>query len=150
MLRGSAQNPDVFFQAREACNPFYDAVPAATQATIDRLAELHGPSYHLVDYHGAPDADRVIVLMGSGAGAVTETVDALNAARRAGGRGRGPDVPAVPDRRAPRRAAAERADGRGARPHQGARCAVRAAAPRRAVGAVAQRRPLGRRCQTAA
>ncbi len=80
MIRGTAQNPDVFFQAREACNPFYDAVPAATQATFDRLAELTGRRYHLVDYHGAPDADRVIVLMGSAAGAVTETVDALNAA----------------------------------------------------------------------
>ena len=76
-LRGSAQNPDVFFQAREACNPFYDGVPGAVQASMDILADLTGRQYHLVDYHGAPDADRVIVLMGSGAGAVTETVDAL-------------------------------------------------------------------------
>ena len=77
VLRGSAQNPDVFFQAREACNSFYDAVPGAVQASMDRLADLTGRRYHLVDYHGAPDADRVIVLMGSGAGAVKETVDEL-------------------------------------------------------------------------
>jgi pyruvate-ferredoxin/flavodoxin oxidoreductase len=80
MLRGSAQNPDVFFQAREACNQFYARVPAAVQASMDQLAGLTGRQYHLVDYHGAPDADRVVVLMGSGAGAVKETVDALNAA----------------------------------------------------------------------
>ncbi len=77
MLRGSAQNPDVFFQAREACNSFYDKVPGAVQSSMDQLATLTGRQYHLVDYHGAPDADRVIVLMGSGAGAVKETVDEL-------------------------------------------------------------------------
>lgn len=80
VLRGSAQNPDVFFQAREACSPFYAAVPRIVQAKMDRLAELTGRSYHLVDYHGALDAERVIVLMGSGAGATRETVDALCAA----------------------------------------------------------------------
>ncbi len=76
-LRGTAQNPDVFFQAREACNPFHDAVPGAVQTSMDLLASRTGRQYHLVDYHGAPDADRVIVLMGSGAGAVRETVDEL-------------------------------------------------------------------------
>jgi pyruvate-ferredoxin/flavodoxin oxidoreductase len=76
-LRGSAQNPDVFFQAREACNPFHNGVPAAVQSSMDVLAERTGRQYHLVDYHGAPDADRVIVLMGSGAGAAKETVDEL-------------------------------------------------------------------------
>ena len=79
VLRGSAQNPDVFFQAREACNPFHAAVPSAVQDSMDTLAARTGRQYHLVDYHGAPDADRVIVLMGSGAGAANETVDALNA-----------------------------------------------------------------------
>jgi pyruvate-ferredoxin/flavodoxin oxidoreductase len=77
VLRGTAQNPDVFFQAREACNPFYDAVPAIVQEQMDRLAELTGRAYHLFDYHGAPDADRVVVLMGSGAGAAREAVDHL-------------------------------------------------------------------------
>ncbi len=79
VLRGTAQNPDVFFQAREAANPFHDAVPDAIQAAMDRLAERSGRVYHLVDYHGDPDAERVIVLMGSGSGAVREVVDHLNA-----------------------------------------------------------------------
>ncbi len=77
VLRGSAQNPDVFFQAREACSPFYAAAPGIVQAKMDQWAALTGRDYHLVDYHGAPDAERVIVLMGSGAGAARETVDAL-------------------------------------------------------------------------
>ena len=79
VLRGSAQNPDVFFQAREAANPFYDAVPGIVQEVFDELASRTGRQYHLVDYYGAPDADRVVVLMGSGSGAARETVDALNA-----------------------------------------------------------------------
>ena len=76
-LRGTAQNPDVFFQAREAINPFIDAVPAIVEEMFDRLAERTGRRYGLVDYHGAPDADRVIVVMGSGVGAISEAVDAL-------------------------------------------------------------------------
>ena len=79
-VRGTAQNPDVFFQAREACNPYHDAVPGIVQGVFDELAERTGRAYHLVDYHGAPDADRVIVVMGSAAGAIEETVEALNAA----------------------------------------------------------------------
>ena len=79
VLRGSAQNPDVFFQAREACTPFHAAVPDVVQATMDRFAEITGRQYHLAEYHGAPDAERVIVLMGSGVGAVREAVDVLNA-----------------------------------------------------------------------
>jgi len=78
-LRGTAQNPDVFFQAREACNPFHDAVPGIVQDTMNEFAEHTGRQYNLVEYHGAPDAERVIVIMGSGAGAVRETVDALAA-----------------------------------------------------------------------
>ncbi|TPW14049.1 MAG: putative pyruvate-flavodoxin oxidoreductase, partial [Acidimicrobiaceae bacterium] len=80
VVRGTAQNPDVFFQAREACNPFHQQVPEVVQATMDRLAAACGRQYHLVEYHGAADADRVIVIMGSGTGAVREAVDALNAA----------------------------------------------------------------------
>ncbi len=79
VLRGSAQNPDVFFQAREASNPFHLAVPDAVQAAMDALGERTGRRYHLVDYTGAPDAERVVVLMGSGAGAAAEAVDAMNA-----------------------------------------------------------------------
>jgi len=63
MLRGSAQNPDVFFQAREAINPFYRACPTIVQCALDRFATQTGRAYRLFDYVGAPDADRVIVLM---------------------------------------------------------------------------------------
>ncbi len=77
VLRGSAQNPDVFFQAREAANPFYNDLPQIVQETMDRFAALVGRSYHLFDYVGAPDAQRVIVMMGSGVGAAEETVRAL-------------------------------------------------------------------------
>ena len=76
-VRGTAQNPDVFFQAREASNPYYLAVPGIVQATMDSLARRTGRSYSLAEYHGAPDADRVVVLMGSGVGAAREAVDAL-------------------------------------------------------------------------
>ena len=77
VLRGSAQNPDVFFQAREAANPYHEAVPATVQSVMDRLAEQTGRRYSLVEYHGAEDAERVVVLMGSGTGAVREVVDHL-------------------------------------------------------------------------
>jgi len=77
VLRGTAQNPDVFFQMRETINPIYDACPAKVQAVMDKLAALVGRSYHLFDYIGAPDAERVIVMMGSGAEAAHETVGAL-------------------------------------------------------------------------
>ncbi len=76
-LRGTAQNPDVFFQAREACNKFYDACPGIVQKTMDKFASLFGRQYHLFDYIGAPDAERVIVCMGSGSGVIEETVDYL-------------------------------------------------------------------------
>ncbi len=77
VLRGSAQNPDVFFQAREACNPYYNACPGIVQESMDRFASQVGRQYHLFDYVGAPDADRIIVIMGSGAEAVEETVMSL-------------------------------------------------------------------------
>ena len=76
--RGSAQNPDVYFQNREASNRFYDAFHAIVQSCMDKVANLTGRSYHLVDYYGAPDADRVIVAIGSAAEVVSETVDYLN------------------------------------------------------------------------
>ncbi|MCE5268842.1 MAG: pyruvate:ferredoxin (flavodoxin) oxidoreductase, partial [Planctomycetaceae bacterium] len=76
-LRGTAQNPDVFFQAREACNPFYAKCAAIIQKHMDKFAKLTGRQYHLFDYTGAPDAERVIVIMGSGGGVVEETVDKL-------------------------------------------------------------------------
>ena len=78
VLRGSAQNPDVYFQAREACNPYYDACPDKVQAVMDKFSQVVGRSYHLFDYVGAPDAERVIVMMGSGAETAHDTVEHLN------------------------------------------------------------------------
>ena len=80
VVRGTAQNPDVFFQAREASNPFHLAVPGIVQEVMDELAARTGRHYGLVDYHGAADADCVIIVMGSANGAVEETVDTLVAA----------------------------------------------------------------------
>ena len=77
VLRGTAQNPDVFFQAREAATPFHAAVPEAVQEAMDRLAERTGRPYRLFDYAGHPEAERVLVLMGSGCGAAEEAVEAL-------------------------------------------------------------------------
>ncbi len=77
VLRGSAQNPDVFFQAREACNPFYLAAPGIVQKAMDKFARITGRQYRLFDYVGAPDAERVLVLIGSGAEAAHETVEYL-------------------------------------------------------------------------
>jgi pyruvate-ferredoxin/flavodoxin oxidoreductase len=77
VLRGTSQNPDVFFQSRERANPFYDAFPQIVQDAMDRFGELTGRHYKLFDYIGAPDAERVIVLMGSGAETVHETVEHL-------------------------------------------------------------------------
>jgi pyruvate-ferredoxin/flavodoxin oxidoreductase len=77
MIHGTAQNPDVFFQAREACTPFHAAVPGIVQLVMDRFAVETGRAYHLFDYYGAADAERVIVMMGSGAEATEEAVDAL-------------------------------------------------------------------------
>ena len=77
VLRGSAQNPDVFFQAREAANPFYEAVPGIVQHSMDAFSELTGRSYGLFEYHGDPEAEDVVVLMGSGVGAAREAVQSL-------------------------------------------------------------------------
>ena len=78
VLRGSAQNPDVFFQAREAVNPYYLSCPKIVQNAMDRFAKLVGRQYHLFDYTGAVDAERVIMMMGSGTEAAEETVEHLN------------------------------------------------------------------------
>ena len=77
-LRGSAQNSDVYFQNREAANKYYNAFPAIVQAKMDQLAPVIGRRYHLFDYVGAPDADRVIITIGSSCDVVEETVDYLN------------------------------------------------------------------------
>ena len=77
MLRGTAQNPDVYFQGRETVNPFYLAVPTIVQNTMDKFASLVGRKYQLFQYSGAPDAEQVIILTGSGAEVAEEAVEAL-------------------------------------------------------------------------
>jgi pyruvate-ferredoxin/flavodoxin oxidoreductase len=79
VLRGTAQNPDVFFQIRETANRYYDDAPAKVQVVMNKFAEVVGRQYRLFDYVGAPDAERVIVIMGSGAEVAHETVEHLNA-----------------------------------------------------------------------
>ncbi len=76
-IRGTSQNPDVYFQARESVNPYYLATPHIVQKYMDKFARLTGRQYHLFEYEGAPDAERVIVIMGSGAETVSETVEYL-------------------------------------------------------------------------
>ncbi|HEX7568092.1 MAG TPA: pyruvate:ferredoxin (flavodoxin) oxidoreductase [Anaerolineaceae bacterium] len=78
VLRGTAQNPDVYFQGRETVNPYYEATPGIVQDAMDQFAGLTGRQYHLFDYVGAPDADRVVVVMGSGAETAEETALHLN------------------------------------------------------------------------
>ena len=78
VLRGTAQNPDVYFQARESVNAYYQAMPGIVQGAMDRFARLTGRSYRLFEYLGSQEAERVIVMMGSGAEAVAETLDYLN------------------------------------------------------------------------
>ncbi|MDA0268601.1 MAG: pyruvate:ferredoxin (flavodoxin) oxidoreductase [Cyanobacteria bacterium] len=79
VIRGTAQNPDVYFQARETVNPYYEGCTEAVQGAMDEFAALTGRQYHIYEYHGAPDAEQVIVLMGSGCETVHETVDYLTA-----------------------------------------------------------------------
>ena len=78
--RGSAQNPDIFFQAREACNPYYDALPAIVQEYMDKVNEKIGTDYKLFNYYGAEDAEHIIIAMGSVNDTIEETIDYLTAA----------------------------------------------------------------------
>ena len=78
--RGSAQNPDIFFQAREACNPYYDAMPAIVQEYMDKVNKKIGTDYKLFNYYGAADAEKVIIAMGSVCDTIEETIDYLTAA----------------------------------------------------------------------
>ena len=79
ILRGTAQNPDIFFQAREACNPYYDALPAIIEYYMGEINKLTGRDYKLFNYYGAPDAERIIISMGSACEATEETIDFLRA-----------------------------------------------------------------------
>ena len=75
VLRGSAQNPDIFFQAREACNPYYDALPGIVEACMQKVNAEIGSDYRLFNYYGAPDAEHVLVAMGSGCDTIEEVID---------------------------------------------------------------------------
>ena len=79
VLRGTAQNPDIFFQAREACNKYYDAIPGIVEEYMDKVNKKIGTDYKLFNYYGAPDAEHVIVAMGSVCDTIEETIDYLNA-----------------------------------------------------------------------
>jgi len=132
VIRGTWQNPDTYFQTREAVNPFYAKVPEIVQRAMDRLAALTGRQYRLFRYDGHPDAEHVVVAMGSSAETLRATVAHLNAQGERVGR------------------CASRCR---ARPHQGARCAGRAAVPgcrtdsgrRRRAGRAQHSAPGGRR-----
>ena len=78
MIRGTSQNPDTYFQGREGVNKYYEATPAIVQAEMDKYAKLTGRAYKLFDYYGAKDAEKVVIIMGSGADTVEETIDYLN------------------------------------------------------------------------
>ena len=127
ILRGTAQNPDVFFQAREACSPFHDAVPGIVQSVMDRFAAQTGRAYHLFDYYGAADAERVIIMMGSGAEAAEEAVDAAGEAGRKNRPAQGSPLSALRCIGLPHRAARDRQVDRRSRSLQGAGCDRRAA-----------------------
>ncbi len=131
VIRGTAQNPDVYFQAREACNSYYLAAPTIVQNAMDKFAKIVGRQYHLFDYVGAPDAERVIIMMGSGAEVAQEAVDALQRRRRKGRRAQSAPVPALRRRDLRGRAACIRQVHRRPRPHQGTRRHRRAALLRR-------------------
>ena len=135
-IRGTAQNPDVYFQARETVNPFYARVPGRSRGR-DGAASPSAPAAATTSSttRGHPEAERVLVVMGSGGETVRETVASLNAQRRACRRGAGAAVPAVPGAGARRGAARDRAPRRRPRPDEGARLDRRAALPRHGRGA---------------
>ena len=121
VMRGTAQNPDVFFQMRETANAFYDACPGKVQAAMDKFAEVVGRQYRLFDYVGAPDAERVIVMMGSGAEAAEETVEYSERPRRESRTAESAAVPSFSVKHFVRSASRHGALDRRARPHQRSR-----------------------------
>ena len=129
VIRGTAQNPDVYFQAREACNSYYLAVPEIVQAEMDKFAGIVGRQYKLFDYVGAPDAERVIVLMGSSADIAHEAVNALDRGRGKGRHRQGAPLPPLQRRAPDGRDPGDRQDRHRARPLQGAGRRGRAALP---------------------
>ena len=149
-IRGTAQNPDVYFQARETVNPFYARVPGVVEDLMARLGERTGRKMHIVDYTGHPEAQRVLVVMGSGAETVVQTVAALVERGERVGRGAGAAVPPISHQSAPRGAAGDGAHGRRSGPHQGARVDRRAVVSGRCRGARRGAIPTGKRPRHAA
>ena len=133
-IRGTAQNPDVYFQARETVNPFYAAVPGAVEDAMGLLAERTGRRYHAVEYSGHPEADRVIVVMGSAAETVKQTVTHLCAQGERTGVVQVRLYRPFPAPGPARSAARQRPPDRGAGPDQGTWVGRRAAVPRRVGG----------------
>ncbi len=131
VIRGTWHNPDTYFQVRETVNPHYLATPGIVQRAMDRLAALTGRQYRLFRYDGHPDAERVVVAMGSSAETLARDGRAPQRAGRTRRRAAGAPLPAVVGQGFSRGAAGERASHRRARPHQGARRAGRTALPRR-------------------
>jgi len=120
-IRGTAQNPDVYFQGREAVNKFYDACADIVESTMDEFAKLTGRAYKPFDYVGAPDAEQVVVLMGSGSEVARETVEFLAAKGRKGRRDHRAPLPSLLGEAFPRHAAEERQGYLRTGSHQGAR-----------------------------
>ncbi len=131
-IRGTAQNPDVYFQGREAVNKFYEACPDIVAAAMEQFGKLTGRHYKPFGFIGAPDAERVIVLMKLGAGKPLETIEELQTGRKDRGH-RGAPLPPVLAEVLPRGPAGDRQGRRRARPHQGTRLRRRAALQGRAV-----------------
>ena len=135
--RGTAQNPDIFFQAREACNTYYEAIPDVVDSYMKMVNKKIGTNYKLFNYYGPRDAKRVIICMGSACETIEETVDHLNAAERQGGPHQGPPVSSLLRQASDRGDPGQRGSHLRPRPHQGAGLHRRAAVPGRV------RRPEG-------
>ena len=134
-IRGTAQNPDVYFQARETVNPFYARVPGVVEDLMARLGERTGRKMHIVDYTGHPEAQRVLVVMGSGGRDRGADRRRSRRTRRAGRGGAGAAVPPISHQSVPRSAAGDGAHGRRSGPHQGAGVDRRAVVSGRRRGA---------------
>ena len=119
-IKGTAQNPDVYFQGRETVNPYYAKCAAIVQKHMDKFAAITGRQYKLFDYVGAPDADKVIVLMGSGRGHRARDRRIPQRQGREARRGQGTALPALRRAGADQGPAGEREEDRGPRPHHGA------------------------------
>ena len=138
-MRGSHENGDTFFQHREACNGYYDALPEIVEEYMGKVNAKLGTDYKLFNYYGAPDAERVIIAMGSICDVAEEVIDYMNAHGEKVGR-EGPPVPSVPRRPSARGHSGHLQEDRRSRPHEGAGRPGRAALPRRRDRS-GQRRP---------